>query len=451
MTKFSWAPAMAAIVLLSLVRPVLGQQGINWTADLAAAQTAAARDGKLILLHFYSDHCPPCKTLERNVFSRPEIAATISRNYVPVKVHVDSTPQLAKRYHVEAWPTDLIVTSAGLEVYRTVSPQSVAHYTTMLDQVAFQSGVGAARLPDNDRQLGASRPADVSLASGTAPTATVASTGEQATAPGLSPGSPSVGNPYIQRPAPRDRHARPAAGQRAAPGIGLPPSADRLAGMSGPQTAVTPRGPQSESIYADVVQESFPAPAPSAPSRAPATDLNAASMPEQDRSIYDQAPPQLPPPQASYAPSAAPPPPDAQRTSAQFATPQFVTASQAPPMALNGMCPVTILESKKWTKGNVQFGAVHRQRTYLFVSLEAQRRFLADPDRYAPILSGWDPVVFAETRQLVDGKHNIGLLLANGKTVFFTSEESLARFKQAPQAYLAHVSQVTAGGRPPAR
>ena len=111
---------------------------------------------------------------------------------------------------------------------------------------------------------------------------------------------------------------------------------------------------------------------------------------------------------------------------------------------------MTILESKRWHKGNVRYGAVHGGRTYLFASEQAQRMFLADPLRYAPMLSGCDPVVFAETSQRIDGNHNIGLLYG-GKTYFFTSEETRRRFELSPHVYIARAQQATAGSTPRTR
>jgi YHS domain-containing protein len=145
-------------------------------------------------------------------------------------------------------------------------------------------------------------------------------------------------------------------------------------------------------------------------------------------------------------PPAAQPAPATQQASAQFRSRQFVEVSQAPPFALELFCPVTLLESKKWHKGNVRFGAVHRNRTYLFASEDAQRRFLADPERYAPVLSGCDPVLFAETNQWIDGNPSIGLLIG-GKTFFFVSAESRSRFLLSPQPYTARAYEGMAATR----
>ena len=73
-------------------------------------------------------------------------------------------------------------------------------------------------------------------------------------------------------------------------------------------------------------------------------------------------------------------------------------------------------------------------RIYLFESDAAKQRFWDDPDRYAPILSGNDPVEFAEGRRLVAGSRRHGVFFRN-QIYLFTSEESLDRFWNSPQRY----------------
>jgi protein disulfide-isomerase len=73
------------------------------------------------------------------------------------------------------------------------------------------------------------------------------------------------------------------------------------------------------------------------------------------------------------------------------------------PVAMDGYCPVTIQVARKWVKGDPRFGAIHRRRTFLFASAEEQETFLREPDRYTPVLTGYDPLRFLKTGQLVDG------------------------------------------------
>jgi YHS domain-containing protein len=129
--------------------------------------------------------------------------------------------------------------------------------------------------------------------------------------------------------------------------------------------------------------------------------------------------------------------------------PTLVPASQAPPIALDGFCPVTLLETvardpndrSAWKKGDRQFGAIHRGRTYLFASAEQQKKFLASPDAYAPALAGCDPVRFAERGEFVDGKRAYGLVTPDRRIFLFADEASRNRFEQSPANYSAAIQQ----------
>ena len=59
-----------------------------------------------------------------------------------------------------------------------------------------------------------------------------------------------------------------------------------------------------------------------------------------------------------------------------------------PPLGLDGFCPVSLSEKQQWVSGDSRWGVIHRGRTYLFAGPEEQRRFFADPDRYAPVAVG---------------------------------------------------------------
>jgi len=104
----------------------LAEDQISWTADFRTACGMAAEQHRLVLLHFYSDNCEWCVRLDQNVFSKSEVAEAVAQNYLAVKIHAGKQPQLASRYRVKAFPTDVFVTPSGLEVYRTVSQQKPA-------------------------------------------------------------------------------------------------------------------------------------------------------------------------------------------------------------------------------------------------------------------------------------------------------------------------------------
>ncbi len=68
-------------------------------------------------------------------------------------------------------------------------------------------------------------------------------------------------------------------------------------------------------------------------------------------------------------------------------------------------------------------------------------------ERFAPVLSGLDPVRFANTGQEVDGHREHGALFG-GKMYLFADEESLLRFEKQPQRYAAVARQAMAKSAP---
>ena len=112
-----------------------------------------------------------------------------------------------------------------------------------------------------------------------------------------------------------------------------------------------------------------------------------------------------------------------------------------PPIGLDGYCPVKLIETQRWVRGDPRWGAIHRSRTYLFTGPEEQRRFLADHDAYAPVMSGNDIVVKVEHNEQVAGHREHGVF-CDGKVYLFASEDSLQKFNRAPARYIAEVQQV---------
>lgn len=109
---------------------------------------------------------------------------------------------------------------------------------------------------------------------------------------------------------------------------------------------------------------------------------------------------------------------------------------------MDGFCPVTLVEHARWQQGDTRWGAVHQGKTYLFASQQGQQKFLASPDRFAPILSGYDPVYYAEKGQLVEGKREHGVFFAN-RIFLFADEVALDRFSKNTEFYMARVREAS--------
>ena len=105
---------------------------------------------------------------------------------------------------------------------------------------------------------------------------------------------------------------------------------------------------------------------------------------------------------------------------------------------MDGYCPVTVMDENRWAPGNARWGAQHRGKIYLFQNEAAQQRFLADPERYAPVLAGFDPVAMADFGRFSTGKREHGVRY-NERMYLFEDEDSLQRFSQSPDQYVARV------------
>ncbi len=108
------------------------------------------------------------------------------------------------------------------------------------------------------------------------------------------------------------------------------------------------------------------------------------------------------------------------------------------PLALDGYCVVTLVEQGRWVRGNPQFGIRHRGQLYLFAGPQQKDRFWQNPEGYAPVLSGYDVVVYLEQGHLVPGKRRHGVFY-QGRIYLFSNEHTLRKFEMQPERYAPEV------------
>jgi YHS domain-containing protein len=136
----------------------------------------------------------------------------------------------------------------------------------------------------------------------------------------------------------------------------------------------------------------------------------------------------------------------------------MVPATSAPPLGLDGVCPVQLMRVRNfgiqnrkdprftYAKGDPRYGVVHRGRTYLFSGPAEQQEFLRDPDRYSPVMSGIDPVLFAEEGRQVPGTRDWGVYFGD-RIYLFATAETRARFEANKRKYAEVVYQAENPGR----
>jgi len=439
-------------LVLAACSTALADNQMPWQPDLETAKRVAAQSNRLVLIHFWAPWCRPCMRMEQDVFSKPETAKALEANFVLVKLNADDAPGTARLYGVSSLPSDVITLPNGRLVSQLQSPPTASQYVQMMNRAADGhralarrqstevSAVGAPLgVPQADavppaaigpQASSASAPPAVNVAEAAAPTAqpaggdpyadffptaqTASTAPPSAVTPAQAYAPPTAPMQPVTQAGPVDPYAQPAA-----------PAADPYAAAPVTATAAPPVNPYAAPMTPPAADHYATASAPANPYAAPSTAPPVASP-------YAPAP-QTPAPQASaavYQP--------------QMNLPQLPPG--CPPVALDGNCAVTLVERKRYAVGHTSFGAVHRGRTYLFLGPQERDKFLADPDRFSPVLSGLDPVHAIDSQQSVPGKREYGVFGADGRIYLFADEASRARFEQNEQHYTAAVSQ--AQGQP---
>lgn len=482
--RFRSSLLIAAMALFACSSAVASD--IPWMSDIDAAIRVAQQSNRMVLVHFYTDSCPPCKRLESVVYSQPGVGPRIAANYVPVKINAEHNRKLARQLGVDRWPTDVILDASGKKLTKQPCPINQAAYLGQLAQAARYLGTAS-------RVQMASRPGAPTAGPLTPPPTATPRNGSMgpatpenyftrppATNPGVAsvpprpgasakqyqipPRNGAVAQPRVATAPPAYQPAQPPIRngvqqmeeQRRQQGLAYaPPAYSPAPKQPAPQPRVTTRPPVNP-----------PAPQPGVAAQPPAYQppmYNPAPQQPAPQPRVTTRPPMTPPapqPRVATQPPAHQPPPYSLATRQPAPRPQLnppaqVRTQQAPPQpspfALDGMCPVALAETETWAQGDKRYGAVHRGKTYLFAGQEQQRKFLANPDYFAPAISGLDPVLAFDHGQRVSGHRNHGLTLgsgANRRVYLFASEQTLAQFCNDKVRYESAVRTAEAGQQP---
>jgi thiol:disulfide interchange protein len=123
-----WAALLAAVVLIQW--PMLKgwyykatgaetpPSTLTWRTDFDGALAEARATGKLVLVDFSADWCPPCVAMQHDVWPHPDVTGAVNARYVPLLVDADRDTVLGARYQVSAIPAVLLLDADGRVVKR---------------------------------------------------------------------------------------------------------------------------------------------------------------------------------------------------------------------------------------------------------------------------------------------------------------------------------------------
>ena len=435
-----------------------GADAVRWMPSLDAAQRVAAEHNVPVLVHFWSDDCLPCRIVDRDVFSRAEVGEALLRGFVPVKLNAREYPEVAHDLGVDRWPTDVVLGPDGRILGKTVSPQDPQQYLARVTQI-----VGRQRAMD---QLAQHAPQLAQQATPPPPAGAVpqgvswngnADRGQAVAGAPSGSQLPEMTDDYHRPPAPPQQYT-PTAQQGYAQvsganeyAYGAPPRHDATAQRQYQPTApssVAVTDPADQMIVNPYVRSGAEGGPPPHSVASQATASQAYGTPADtynpSGANWSNSPP------TTYAANETPSYETGSTSNGYGAADHAGNAATAaatetagggePPLGMDGFCPVTLADEGRWAEGSSDWGAVHRGRVYLFASQDAQRRFMANPDSFSPMLAGYDPVVFAEEGRVIEGKRAHGIVFKD-QVFLFANEDNLRRFWDSPHRYEGMVLQ----------
>ncbi len=108
---------------------------IQFTRSFTKAKKLANEQKKLIFVDVATSWCGPCKKMEREVFTDPNVVKLFNETFVNLKVNGDSSNNFKKKYGVRSYPTLLFIDLSGNEVYKTVGGRDKVKFLELGEKV----------------------------------------------------------------------------------------------------------------------------------------------------------------------------------------------------------------------------------------------------------------------------------------------------------------------------
>lgn len=363
--------------------PFAGSQTtkINWVdgKNIQQAMQMAIQQNKPLMLHFWNERCKPCMALEQFVFPNPLLAQAINSQFIPVKVNTTETPEIHQKYKVSRWPWDVFVSPSGAKLLDRASPNNASQYTQNVNSVAkmhrnfmkFATASNPTGAPNNLK------------------TSTTNQFGTQAN--------------FQANGGFKTGQAASAGGSRHPNGIAGDSLGQNPVHFNSQANTIQFNHQQKSAGGTSVANKFFPGnQKQSAQNRVAQNQVQVAGgqLPQGGKSVVNNSGPPA-------------------------------SVSKPPSIGLEGYCPVTLLKEIRKVPGSKDWGCVHRGKLYFFANESYRRIFMKDPDRYAPVLAGYDVVIYRETGKLVEGKSIYGGFVGekDNRLVFlFANEENKKKF-----------------------
>ena len=117
--------------------------------DYESGMTAAREEGKPVFLYFTGESwCPPCRTMQRNVLTDPDVADRLNGAFIPIKIDfktpsgTDQQRALKQQYGISGTPTSLVLTSDGAVLVREAGSMPKGDFLALLGSALPEDPAG---------------------------------------------------------------------------------------------------------------------------------------------------------------------------------------------------------------------------------------------------------------------------------------------------------------------
>lgn len=127
-------PQVLIVLTLLWAMPVPTAVAEGWHHNLDQARADAERLNRPILCHFYADWCLPCQKMEHSVLNQSAVRQLLRDSVVGLKINIDRTPELARRFAVNQFPTDLLIEPTGQQLLKSTGYRPTSEYIAMIQR-----------------------------------------------------------------------------------------------------------------------------------------------------------------------------------------------------------------------------------------------------------------------------------------------------------------------------
>jgi thioredoxin-related protein len=100
-----------------------------------SALKAAKSENKPLLLYFFNDTCRYCTIMDRETLADREIASTLRREFVVLRVDTGRSPDLSMLYRVYGTPSSWFLEPSGKRIFQAPGYMPKKDYKTLLEYV----------------------------------------------------------------------------------------------------------------------------------------------------------------------------------------------------------------------------------------------------------------------------------------------------------------------------